>query len=328
MIDTLHWGIIGCGNIAASFAKGLRDVDGARLIAAASRSAQKAARFSQENGALRSYGSYEDLLDDREIDVVYIATPHHLHMENSLMAIEAGKHVLCEKPISINSKQATRMADAARQAGVFLMEGMWTRFIPAVEQLQDWLSDGIPGGIHLFTADFGVQFNVDDGHRIFNSELGGGALLDLGVYPVSLASLIFKRQPDTIQTQVRMHATGVDELNTMLFDYKSGPLAVITSGSISRTPTEAFIAGKKLSIKIHSPLYCPSALTLFKPDGTSDSYEFPLEGNGFNYEAAHVCRCLRKGMLQSDVMPVSESISIMETLDSIRAQWGLRYPMD
>jgi dihydrodiol dehydrogenase / D-xylose 1-dehydrogenase (NADP) len=328
MIDTLHWGIIGCGNIASSFAKGLRHVNGAELTAAASRSADKAARFAKEHGALRSYGSYEDILDDREINVVYIATPHHLHMENSLMAIEAGKHVLCEKPIAINSKQAKRMADAARQARVFLMEGMWTRFIPAVEQLQDWLNDGIPGGIHLFTADFGVRFNVDDGHRIFNSELGGGALLDLGVYPVSLASLIFKRQPDTIQTHVRMHATGVDELSTMLFDYKSGPLAVITSGSISRTPIEAFIAGKKLSIKIHSPLYCPSALTLTKPDGTSDSYEFPLEGNGYNYEAAHVCRCLRKGMLDSDVMPLSESISIMETLDSIRAQWGLRYPMD
>ena len=326
MEKTINWGIMGCGKIAGAFAGDLSLTENGRLKAVASRAGQKAIEFAEKHNAEKAYGSYEQLVDDPDIDVVYVATPHPFHVDNALLAIEAGKHVLCEKPITINAKQLRRLMAAAEKQGVFLMEGMWTRFFPASVQVRQWIQQGQIGQVLGLEADFGVKFNAGPEHRIYNPHLGGGALLDLGIYPVSFASMIYGAQPEKITSTVHFCETGVDDQAVLAFQYDQGATAALAFSSRVIFKQEARIYGTEGMITIHENFYRPHRLTLQRSDNNPIATLLEHPGHGFWFEADHVAACLDKNMLESDIMPLDESLRIMETMDTIRCQWGLRYP--
>lgn len=325
-MNKIKWGVMGCGGIAGTFASDLPLTKYGQLAAVGSRSKAKAKKFAAQHGAARAYGSYEELAADPEVDVVYVATPHPMHMDNTLLAIEHGKHVLCEKPIAMNAKQTRRMIAAAQRKGVFLMEAMWTRFFPAMGRLRTWLAEGRIGNVMAIEADFGISFDFGPKHRIFNPALGGGALLDLGIYPVSLASMVVGAQPEKITSTVHKHKTGVDDHAVIVFTYTDGATAAISTSSTVRLKNEARIFGTEGAITVHELFLHPNQLTLKMEGKPPKTFDVPFTGHGMHFEADHVHHCLRKGKLESDIMPLNETLAIMQTLDRIRKQWNLKYP--
>ena len=326
MAKKIKWGILGCGGIAGKFAEDLAFSKHGELVAVGSRSKQKAAAFARKHNAPVSYGSYEQLVRDVDIDVVYVATPHPMHMENSLLAMQAAKPVLCEKPAAMNAKQLRLMIKTAEKNGVFFMEGMWTRFFPATVQLKKWLNEQRIGRVLALEADFGVNFNVGPKHRINNPMLGGGALLDLGVYPISFASMVYEKQPEKIVSVVHKGKTGVDDHSAMIFQYDQGATATLSCSSRVEIKTEARIYGTKGMITVGASFYRPQSLTLQLKESKSKTEHFSQPGNGFQFEADHVANCLRKGAIQSNLMSTQESLGIVTTMDKIRRQWKLKYP--
>ena len=326
MSQPIKWGIIGCGGIAGKFAADLAHTRYGTLAAVGSRSQEKAQQFAAAHGAARAYGSYDQLVADGEVDVVYVATPHPYHMENTLAAIEAGKHVLCEKPIALNARQTEKMIAAAKAKGVFLMEAMWTRFFPAIAQIRKWISSGKIGEVLALEADFGADFKAGPEHRIHNPELGGGALLDVGIYPVSFASMVYGTQPRRIVSTVHRAKTGVDDQAVTGFEYANGATAALSTSSRLNLRNEARIFGTKGSILVHAPFFFTDRLTLHVEGKKAKTHDFPYDGTGMHFEAEHVHQCLKKGKLDSDIMPLAESLEIMQTMDAIRGQWNLTYP--
>jgi len=328
MKEKINWGILATGGIAAAMAKGLARVPDACLAAVGSRTFEAADKFGRRFGIPRRYGSYEDLARDPEIDVVYVSTPHTLHYENCLMLINEGKAILCEKPFTINAEQAAEVITRARKKKCFVLEAMWTRFLPALVKVGEILKERLLGDIRMLNASFGFKAEFDPQHRLFNPSLGGGALLDVGVYPVSFASMVFG-QPSQIVSQCHLGETGVDEQSAMLFRYGLGQMAVLAAAVRTEIPQDAYIIGNKGSLRVHAPWWQSQKLSLtFTEKKREKVLNFPFKGNGFSFEAEEVMRCLREGRLESQIMPLDESLSIMKTMDTIRAQWGLRYPME
>ena len=328
MAKTIRWGIIGAGHIAAKFAYGLKAVPDAELVAIGSRTEDKAEAFAKEFDIRRAHGSYDKLANDPDVDVVYIATPHTFHMENTLLCIKAGKAVLCEKPFTINAAQAERMVEAAGKAGVFLMEAMWTRFLPLVIKIRQWLKEELVGPVHILQANLGFGAHLDPQSRGLNLELGGGALLDLGVYPISFASMVFGQTPQAVTGLADLGPTGADEQSAMILRYSKGQLALLACAFKTQMLNGAVIYGSKGTIKIHPSFGCPEKATILLEGKPERTVEMPFESNGYNYEAAEVINCMRAGKLQSDVMPLAETVAIMKTMDELRLQWGLKYPME
>ena len=324
----IRWGIISTGGIAHSFAKSLAPVADAEIAAVASRTKDKADAFAHEFNAKRSYGSYEQLAQDPDIDIIYIGTPHSFHMDNTIMSLTAGKSILCEKPLAINAAQARRMIQTAGDMNLFLMEAMWTRFNPTIAQVRNWLNDGRIGDVKLLCADFGIRRDWDPAGRMLNPQLGGGALLDLGVYPVSFASMVFAQKPSKITGLTQFTNTGVDQLSSMTLSYDSGQLAVLLCASNVQTPTQAYIIGTKGTILVHGPFFCTTKATCTIGDSQPETFEHPWQNGrtGYTYQAEAVMECLRKGQTQSDLMPLSESLEIMEVMDELRRQWNFKYP--
>ncbi len=322
---TIRWGILGTGNIAQQFARGLAELPDAQLVGVGSRNLETAQAFATDFGAAHAHGSYDALAQDSEAEVVYIATPHTLHAENSLLCLGAGKAVLCEKPFALSAAQAQTVIDAARAEGLFLMEAMWTRFFPLFGTLRELVEAGRIGEPKLLHADFGFAGPVTQ-NRLFNPELGGGALLDVGVYPVSLASYLLGT-PTEVSSHAHLGKTGVDEQNAIVLKHQNGALALLSSTIRAATPQEAFIMGTEGNIRVCAPWWQPEKLVLTDTNG-EETFSSPLPHNGYAYEAAEVMRCLREGRLGSPLMPLAETLSIMQTLDTCRAQWGLRYPGD
>lgn len=325
MSEPIRWGIISTGTIARKFAEGLSVVPDAELVGVGSRAQDSADRFGDRFGVPHRYATYEALANDPDVDVVYIGTPHPLHHQNTLLCLQAGKPVLCEKPFAINASQAREMVTAARERNLFLMEAMWNRYNPVVLEAQRLLDEGSIGELRMLLADLGLGAPFDPEHRLFDIELGGGALLDLGVYPVSMAYLIFGA-PSRIATLAHLGSTGVDEREGIVFGYDDGRIAVLNASLMEKTPSDAVFFGTEGSLRLHGPLYCPTAVTLVRHGETERRIEPSVEGNVYNYEAVEVIRCLRAAELESPAMTLDESLSIMETLDAIRAEWGLRYP--
>ncbi len=325
MTEPVGWGILGTGTIAAKFADDLRHAPGAMLAAVGSRNIETAEAFGRRFRIPHRHASYAALVNDPDVDVVYVSTPHSLHAENTRLALDAGKAVLCEKPFSLNAHQADELVTLARRRGLFLMEAMWTRFLPATICLRQMLADGILGEVRLLAADFGLQFAFDPASRLFAPALGGGALLDLGVYPVSLASMIFG-PPASITSLATLGETGVDDQAGIVFRYEQGQIACLYTAMRVTTPTEATLMGTRGRLRIHAPIFCPERMTLTLSGRKDRLIEQRLKGNGLHYQAIEVMRCLRDAKLESDVMPLNETRSVMETLDTLRAQWGLRYP--
>jgi predicted dehydrogenase len=327
---TFRWGIIGCGGISSHFAAGLKSLDNARITAVASREASRAAEFAKQYGANKSYGSYEQLARDPDIDIVYVGTIHPAHMDNTLLCIENGKHVLCEKPFAINTQQAQRMIDAAKDANVFLMEAMWTRFIPSIQQVQKWLNDSTIGQVSHLSAHFGFKAARKDKPRLFELELGGGALLDVGIYPISLASMVFGCQPSNIATMVEMGSTGVDEKAAIIMDHGKKRFANLACSINTGMSNEAIISGTKGSIRLCKPFWHPEKIVLQIGSDEPQTFDFPFAPglNGYSYEAMAVMNDIANGKTENSSMPLKESIEIMTTLDAIRKQWQLKYPCE
>lgn len=328
MSDKIRWGLLGLGTISSKFATGLSFLPDAEIHAVGSRSQAKADEFGAEFGATKAYGSYEALAADPDVDVVYIGTPHNYHMPNTLLCLKAGKHVLCEKPFAVNADEAKAMIDCARENDRFLMDAFWTRFFPGMVKLRQLLADKVIGDVMLVQADFGYRTGqVVPESRIYNPALAGGALLDVGSYCAQLASMIYGRQPGEISSQVTIGSTGVDELSVSIFKYSDYEMATLTTAIRLNTPHEARIMGTGGTISIPS-WWMPSELTVAASGAEPETIRFDNAGNGFNYEAAAVGECIRAGKTESDIMPLDETLAIMQTLDRLRAQWDLRYPFE
>jgi predicted dehydrogenase len=321
-----HWGIIGTGNMASQLARALALLPEARLAAVASRSQERAEQFAAEFGVPRAYGAYETLFEDRDVDVVYVATPHTEHHDNTLAALAAGKHVLCEKPFALNAAEARAMIAEARQRKRFLMEAVWMRFLPLMDDLRALLAEHALGPIRMLHADFGFRAEFDPQSRLFDPKLAGGSLLDVGVYPVNLASLLFGN-PTQVATLAHIGQTGVDEQAAISMCYEGGGVAVLSSSIRADTPNEAHITGDAGSIKLHNRWWVPERMTVTIGE-RHETLHRPMLGNGYAHEAAEVVRCIDAGQTESRLMPLDETLAIMETLDHIRGQWGLRYPQE
>jgi len=327
MDNKIKWGILGTGNIANNFAVGLSFLEDAELYAVASRSKEKAEEFGKKHNAVKMYGSYEELVQDKEIDVVYIATPNTLHKENVLLCLENGKAVLCEKPLTINTAETEEIIKTARQKKLFLMEGMWSRFFPIMETIRMWLKEELIGDIRLVTADFGFRREGPPEDRKVNPNRGGGALLDVGVYPLAFASMVFGRNPVQITGITSLIDTGVDQQSAMLLKYDKGEMASLFCAINTPTAQGARIIGNKGYIDIPGFSRATEA-TLAIVGKEPVKVEVPREGNGFNYEAKAVGEYLREGKTESDLMPLNESLSVVKIMDELRKQWGLRFPAE
>ena len=325
----VRWGIIGTGRIARAFAEGLHFTNNGKLYGIASRSVDSANRFAQEWEIPRAFGSYQELAASDVIDAVYIATPHSSHAENSILCMRNGKAVLCEKPFAVNSLEVEAMIKTSKEMNVLLMEGMWSRFPPLMNKLRDWLSEGKLGNIRTLHADFGfLPKERNPKGRLFNLELAGGSLLDLGIYPISLASMIMG-EPSDMQTLANIGSTGVDEQAGWIFRYSNGALAMLLSSLECQTRQEAFIAGSIGNLRVHKQCWKPQKMTFTETNGeASETIEMPFEGNGFNYEAESFGDLLIQGKKESPIMPLDESLTIMNQMDEIRKEWNLFYPMD
>ncbi len=328
MEGKFRWGIIGTGNIAKKFADALQYLPEVELIAVGSRAADTAKRFAKAFDIPHQHDSYDKLANDPDVDVVYIATPHPFHKENAVLCLKAGKAVLCEKPFAVNANQAQEMITAAREKKLFLMEAMWTRFLPIFVKVREWLAKKIIGDVRLLQADFGFRGDRNPKGRLLNPELAGGALLDVGVYTVSLASMVFGQPPVRITSRAHLGSTGVDEQSEMLFDYENGRSAKLSCAIRTQTPQQAVIVGTEGVIRIHSPFWSATTATISVEGKEDKTIKMPFECNGYEYQAREVMQCLQTGRLESDIMTLNESLSIVKTMDEIRAQWGLKYPIE
>ncbi|MBI5835316.1 MAG: Gfo/Idh/MocA family oxidoreductase [Armatimonadetes bacterium] len=298
MPEIVRWGIIGCGNIARKFAGCLSAVPGAELAAVASRELAKAESFAKDTGAARAIEGYEALVNDAGIDAVYVATPHPMHESAVRLAIAAGRPTLCEKPFAVNRASAEATIRLARERGVFLMEAMWTRFLPVSRQVSAWVAEGAIGVPHLATIDFAFRAGFNPDSRLFSPALAGGGLLDVGVYTIAYANMLFGALPTKAVGLATLGASGVDEV----------------AGYAGRIIVPSYWNG--------------SRATLYAEGQEAVTVDLPHDGNGFEYQAREVQRCMAAGLTESPVMPLDETLAIAGAMDDLRAQWGLRYPME
>ncbi len=327
MSSTLRWGIIGLGNIARLFVEDLLLVEGTVLGAVASRSIDKAKAFAEEFDAAKAYGSYDELLLDEEIDVVYVATPHNSHAELSIAAAAAGKHILCEKPLAVNEEEVQSMIDAAQTHDVFLMEAFWSRFNPSIREALGRIEQGQIGEVNYLNADFTFYRNDPDDSRMLSMELAGGSLLDMGVYPVFLAYMIFGI-PDKILAVARKHDTGADLQTAAVFTYQNA-IAQIMSGFQSQSDMRARICGTRGSIFIEPIWHETESYTVFdNRSGERQHFARATKGRGFTYEIEECISCIEAGFKQSDYWSWTDSLAIIRITDEIRRQIDLQYPFE
>jgi predicted dehydrogenase len=327
MTTRFRWGILGPGNIAAKFAAGVAALDDQEVTAVGSRTQASADRFADRFDIVRRHVGYEALATDPNVDAIYVATPHNFHREHTLLALRNGKHVLCEKPFAINAAQAQEMVDEARRQKLFLMEAMWSRFLPILVEARTLIAAGAIGKVQMIQADFGFRASFNPASRLFDPALGGGALLDVGVYPISLAMMALG-QPDRIAAIAALGATGIDENTGILLGFPGGEVALLATTVRASTLQEAIILGDNGSIRLHSPWWVGNTLTLQRAGHDPEVIVRPYLANGYSHEAIEVAECVRAGKLESDVMPLDESVRIMAVMDEIRAQLGMKYPME
>jgi predicted dehydrogenase len=322
---TIKWGIIGPGKIAHKFAQGLASVKYARLFAVASRSGKRAREFAEQYKMPYWYEGYENVAKNPEVDIIYVSTPHTFHFENTLMCLSNGKPVLCEKPFTITRGQLQRLVDTARNKKVFLMEAIWTRFLPTIKKIVAIRDSGELGSIRAIYADFGFKAPVDFDGRLYNLNLGGGALLDIGIYPVFL-SLLLLGKPAEIKSTAVLSRTGADESCSILFRYHNGTIANLACTFTLDTPIEANIIFEKGRIRINRRWFAPSSLVVTDQNEKTKDLTFKYNGNGYNFEAEEAMKCLAMGLTECPELPLDFSLELMGLLDEIRGQCGIHYP--
>ena len=321
----IRWGILGTGAIAAAFAIALRQVTDATLFAVGSRSQTSADDFAQTHDVGRAFASYAELAADPDVDVVYIASPHTAHFEHTMLCLGAGKHVLCEKPFALNSTQTEQMVALAQHNGLFLMEAMWMRFIPLIIELRRRIEASEIGQVRMIQADFGFRAPRNPHSRLFNPELAGGALLDLGIYPLAFSALLLGT-PTEITSLANIGTTGVDEQSAYVLKHEGGELSVLASALRTQTSMSAWVYGTDGRIHLPKQFWRAKEMVLYRNEMEPESIQLPYTGNGYQFEAQEVVDCLRAGKTESEIMPLRDSESLMGTMDTIRRQWGLTYP--
>jgi len=322
MNKKVNWGIIGLGKIAHKFAHDINLSEAANLQAVASRSRDKAQEFALQYNAQSAYGSYQELLNDTAVDIVYIALPHSQHFEFSMLALQSNKAVLCEKPLGLIPQQVETLQIEAQRKNLFLMEGMWTRFVPATQKLLSLLEQKIIGEIISLKADFGFKPDFDPKSRLFDPALGGGSLLDVGLYPLYL-SLLALGEPDQVEAFARYSETGVDSHCQMLLQFPNGALAQLESSFEAQTPTEAYIYGTKGSLKIHSRFHHPEKISLALNDGRKEDFEIKLRGLGYVHEIDAVNEDLLRGKIENQLLSHSESLKLSKLIARVKGKISL-----
>ncbi|MBR7887404.1 Gfo/Idh/MocA family oxidoreductase [Marinomonas sp. A79] len=321
----VRWGIIGTGKIAHLFASDFSHVKAGELCAVASRNKASADAFAEKFDIEWAFVDYFSLINSHEVDVIYIATPHVHHFDLAKACILAGKAVLCEKPLTINEAQSRILYDLALEHDVFIMEAMWTRFNPAVEQVIEWVEEGEIGTLNSLQASLNFLAPTDPNHRLLNIEMGGGALLDIGIYPVFLAQLLFGK-PDFVQNQAVIGDTDVDVFEQILLGWESGKLASLDASLISCNPNRAVLSGSKGYIELDSEWFKAKSCRMVTAQGAERAVTFDFPGNGYQFEADEVNRCLQEGLLQSPNYSWQDSLELIATLDEVRQDIGLYYP--
>jgi predicted dehydrogenase len=317
----VKWGILGTGGIARTFTEDLLTLDDHVVAAVGSRAAATAGQFAGQYGIERAHGSYEALAADDGVDVVYIATPHSGHFAAARMCLLAGRAVLVEKPFTVTAGQAEELAAVAADRGLFAMEAMWTRFNPLIRQIADLVANGAIGQVTAVQADFAFAPGYDPEHRLWNPGLAGGALLDLGVYPIAFGSMLLG-EPDLIRALTTPAPTGVDANTAVIARYPGGAVGLYHCGLWAQSPVTAAITGTGGQITVGSHFFRPESFTLHINGGDPQTYSLALDGHGYTYQAEEVARCLRAGITESPLMPLAETIAIMRTLDSVRAAFS------
>ena len=320
-----RWGLMATGGIARTFAGDLARVPDAQLVAVGSRSQESADAFGDEFDVPRRHSSYQALAEDPDVDAVYVSPPHPFHKDAALLALRAGKAVLCEKPFAMDVAETEEMIAAARESGALLVEAMWTRFLPTMVRVREILAAGTLGQVIYLTAEHGQWFAEDPEHRLFAPSLGGGALLDLGVYPLSFAHMVLGT-PARITAVSEPAFTGVDKTTSAILQYDDGAHAVITTSLAAASNNPAVIYGTDARLELDGWFYTPTSFRVVGRDGSVlESYEPPAGGRGMEYQAIEVGRCLAEGLTESPIMPLSETLAVMATMDEIRRQIGLDY---
>jgi predicted dehydrogenase len=324
--EKFSWGIMGPGGIARAFAQDLNFIEGHTIGAVGSRSLENAQKFSAQFGGT-AYGSYEELVADPAIDAIYVATPHTAHHDNVILALNAGKPVLCEKPFSVSGREAQAMIDTAADNGVALMEAMWARFLPHYAKVREIVESGVLGPILSIHADHGQRLADQGIARLTDPDLAGGALLDLGIYPVSFAHMILGN-PMHVTSQAVMTDKGVDAQTSMIFTYEDGAQAVLTTTMIEQTPCRAVVAGLHGWLEIDRIFYNPAAMRVVLRDGTVTEYPNTYQGHGLREQAETFKQLVLSGELQSKILSWKDTVEIMKTLDKVREQINLKYPFE
>ena len=318
----IRWGILATGFIADRFTRDLAEVPDAEVVAVGSRTLAAAQEFARVHGIPRAYGSWQELAEDAEVDIVYVSTPHSAHYEATRLCLEAGRAVLCEKPFTLDHATAAELVDLARARGLFLMEAMWTRTIPAVLRIQELIAEGAIGEVRHVAANFAFAATVPPEHRLRAPALGGGALLDLGVDPVTFAQL-FLGPPDHVRAWGKLFPEGTDQTTGIVLGYDRGAVAVLHCG-LNADTDGAVITGSAGRIEITGRFHRPTGFTLIR-DGQAEVFDVPVVGEGMCHEAIEAQRCLRAGLLESPLVPLADTLAIMATLDEARDQIGVRY---
>lgn len=328
MAEKIGWALIGTGNIVKKFLVGLRSLQDIGSVYVVSRDQNRAEAFAQAHGLDAGYSDLDEVLADPKIHIVYIGTPHPTHKEYALRALRAKKAVLCEKPVCMNADEMQEILDVAKANQTFFMEAMWTRFMPAIRRAIEWIDEGQIGRVRMVQANFGFDAPWDPKGRLLNMMLGGGALLDAGIYPLSLAFLAFGCQgAKAIHSTMHIGETGVDEQVSCLLDFGEQRTAMLSASVRTRTVNDAWIYGETGCIHLPNFVFGRSA-TLNQYGKFSYTYSPDVVGNGYGYEAEEVVQCVRAGKACSPSMSMEESLAIMRVMDQIRAQGGLRYPFE
>lgn len=319
-------GILGAGNIAAVVAPTIAAVKEAECYAVAARSLERAEAFAAKYGFAKAYGSYEELVEDEEVELIYVTTPHSHHYEHMMLCLQHGKAVICEKAFTMNAKQAKEVLAYAKEQGIYVAEAIWTRYMPSRKLINEILESGVIGTPATLTANLSYIINKKD--RIMNPMLAGGALLDVGVYGINFATMHFGKEIERVESSVQLTDTGVDGMESITIFYKNGRMAVLTHGIYARSDRKGIIYGDKGYLVVEN-INNPQSVTVFD---TSDKmvayYEVPKQISGYEYEFEEAIRCIKEGKIESDSMPFADSVWVMEFMDCLRKQWGVIYPQE
>ena len=324
-MNKYKWGVIGTGKIAHTFATALMNCENAELCASASRTEEKAKRFAEEFGFLKYYGSYREFAEKSDAEIVYIATPMASHFDDAWLCLENGKNVLCEKSLALNTAQTEKLIAFAKEKGLFFMEAMWMKCRPVYRKMKEWIASGLIGDIEYIKADFSNFIPYDENDRLFRADCGGGCLLDLGIYPITLTHDLLGVPDDITSSAHIMH--GIDMSNSILFRYKNGAFSSMDNGFEIQLRNNAIISGTKGFITLGNWFHCTEEGILYNRNGKEiERFVRKDDINGYEYELAELHSCLDVGLKESPLVPHRDTIAVMKLMDECRAQWGMKYP--